>query len=213
MEFLAENLAQYVEKHTSDESEILNFINRDTHANVLMPRMLSGHLQGRVLSMFSAMIKPKNILEVGTYTGYSAICFAENLVENGKLYTIDINDELEERVRNHFKKSGFDNKINYLIGNALEIIPSLKVEFDLVFIDADKINYSNYFDLVIDKVRKGGFIIADNVLWSGKVVEPQTKKDKDLEAILAFNTKCHKDTRVENVLFPIRDGLMVMRKL
>lgn len=210
MEFLPEKLEQYVEQHTAAESELLQRLNRETHANVMMPRMLSGHVQGRVLSMLSHMIKPKNILEIGTYTGYSAICLAEGLAKEGKLYTIDINEELEEMVRGYFEEAGLSEKIEYLIGNAMEIIPNLKVMYDLVFIDADKINYSNYFDLVIENVKQGGYIIADNVLWSGKVVGE--KIDKDTKAIMDFNDKVHNDSRVDNVLFPVRDGLMVLRK-
>ncbi|MFN0049723.1 MAG: O-methyltransferase [Cytophagales bacterium] len=214
MDFLPEALNSYIEQHTEAENELLKRINRETYTEVLMPRMLSGQLQGRVLSMLSAMIKPKAILEIGTFTGYSAICMAENLSENGMLTTIDINEELESRVRGYFKSAGIENRINYLIGNALDIISSLDENFDLVFIDADKENYAHYYDLVFEKVNKGGFIIADNVLWSGKVVNynPQ-KRDKDLEAILQFNKKVHEDARVANVLFPIRDGLMVLRKL
>ncbi|ELR70434.1 O-methyltransferase [Fulvivirga imtechensis AK7] len=212
MDFLSEELQKYVEDHTAPESELLKQLNRETHAHVMMPRMLSGHVQGRVLAAFSHMIKPHNVLEIGTYTGYSAICLAEGLSKDGKLYTIDINEELEEMVKDYFVKAGVSDKIEYLIGNAVDLIPALKVQFDLVFIDADKINYSNYFDLVIDKVTAGGFIVADNVLWSGKVVN-QDKADKDTQALLDFNRKVHNDTRVENVLFPVRDGLMVMRKI
>lgn len=211
MDFLNEELQKYIEDHTAPESELLKQLNRETHAHVMMPRMLSGHVQGRVLATFSQMIKPRNVLEIGTYTGYSAICMAEGLSEGGKLYTIDINEELEEMVREYFDKAKVADKIEYLIGDATEIIPGLQVPFDLVFIDADKINYSNYFDLIIDKVVKGGFIVADNVLWSGKVVG-QEKADKDTQALLDFNRKVHNDIRVENVLFPVRDGLMVMRK-
>lgn len=210
MEFLPEKLEKYVADHTATESELLQRLNRETHANVMMPRMLSGHVQGRVLSMLSHMIHPKNILEIGTYTGYSAICLAEGLAKDGKLYTIDINEELEEMVRGYFEEAGLTGQIEYLLGNAMELIPKLKVMFDLVFIDADKINYANYFDLVIENVRQGGYIIADNVLWSGKVVGD--KIDKDTKAIKDFNYKVHNDTRVENVLFPVRDGLMVLRK-
>lgn len=214
MDFLSLELNAYVETHSQAEDALLQRINRETHAQVMMPRMLSGQLQGRVLSMLCAMIKPKNILEIGTYTGYSAICMAEHLVSGGQITTLDINEELESRVRGYFKATGQEEKFNYIIGNALQIIPTLSQTFDLVFIDADKENYSNYYDLVIDKVPVGGFIIADNVLWCGKVVnfDPK-KKDKDLEAILHFNNKVHEDKRVENVLFPIRDGLMVMRKI
>ncbi len=214
MDFLPENIKEYVERHTSPETALLKEMDRYTQANVLMPRMLSGHLQGRVLSMFSQMIQPSNILEIGTYTGYAAICLAEGLKEDGKLYTLDINEELEDKVRDFFQKAGLSQKIEYIIGNALNTIPTLEVVFDMVFIDADKENYSKYYDLVFEKVRKGGFIIADNVLWSGKVVEVGSKKvDKDTQAILDFNEKIQNDVRVENVLFPIRDGLFVIRKL
>jgi predicted O-methyltransferase YrrM len=209
MDILNEDLQHYAEQHTSPESDLLKKINRDTHANVLMPRMLSGHLQGRVLAMISKMIEPQRVLEIGTYTGYSAICMAEGLAKNGKIITIDINEELEERVRGYFEP--WQDKIDYKIGNALEIIPTLRETFDLVFIDADKGNYSNYFDLIIDKVRTGGVILADNVLWSGKVLDK--KPDADTRAIVAFNKKILEDSRVENVLLPIRDGIMMIRKL
>lgn len=214
MEFLDQELEKYVEKHTSNEPQLLQQINRDTWANVLMPRMLSGHLQGRALSMLSHMIKPKKILEIGTYTGYSAICLAEGMTSDGFMHTIDINEELSDLVNSYFEEARLTNKVKYHIGNALEIIPNINSEWDLVFIDADKDNYSNYFDLVIDKVNKGGYIIADNVLWSGKVLEKNREKlDKDTAAIVDFNKKVHQDDRVENVLFPIRDGLMILRKL
>jgi caffeoyl-CoA O-methyltransferase len=212
MDFLSPELTAYVEAHTTDEPELLRKLNRDTHAKVMMPRMLSGHLQGRVLSMFSRMIRPMHILEIGTYTGYSALCLAEGLQGDGFLHTIDINEELEPMVRDVFAQAGLEDDINLMIGNALEIIPTLDYEFDLVFIDADKINYSNYFDLVINKVRTGGFLIADNVLWSGKVLQ-QDKIDKDTQALLDFNKKIQDDPRVFNVLFPVRDGLLVMQKL
>jgi predicted O-methyltransferase YrrM len=176
-----------------------------------MPRMVSGGFQGRVLSMVSKMIKPKNILEIGTFTGYSAICLAEGLDEKGTLVTIDINEELYNMVNGYFEESPFKNQIDYRIGNALNIIPELKNNFDLVFIDADKINYATYYDLIIDRLNPNGYIIADNVLWSGHVVDPD-RKDKETLAIKAFNKKIMDDTRVENVLFPIRDGLMICRK-
>jgi predicted O-methyltransferase YrrM len=211
MDFLPEDLNEYIEKHTRDEGEVLKALDRETYLKVLMPRMLSGHIQGQVLRMFSLMIQPETILEIGTFTGYSAICLAEGLVSEGKLHTIDINEELKPMVQSYFKKAGVSDKIVYHIGNALEIIPKLDMLFDLVFIDADKENYSNYFDLVIDKVRPGGYIIADNVLWSGKVIQP--KPDEETMALMAFNEKVHADKRVENVLVPVRDGLMVMRKL
>lgn len=211
MDILEPNLLQYAEEHTSPEHSLLSAINRDTHAKVMMPRMLSGHLQGKVLSMISHMVKPRTILEIGTYTGYSAICLAEGLHPEGKLITIDINEELEGMVRENFNEAGFEAMIDYLIGNALDIIPTLDYSFDLVFIDADKENYNNYYDLVFDKVTLGGFLLADNVLWSGKVLDP--KPDKDTRAIKAFNKKVQDDPRVENVLLPIRDGIMLMRKM
>jgi caffeoyl-CoA O-methyltransferase len=211
MEFLPDDIADYIEAHTSPESDLLKKINRETHAKVMMPRMLSGQLQGRYLSMISHLLKPRNILEIGTYTGYSAICLAEGLVKDGKLITIDINEELESRVRAYFELAGISKKIDYRIGNALTIIPTLEQQFDLVFIDADKENYSKYYDLVFDKVKVGGVILADNVLWSGKVT--QSKRDKDTRAILEFNVKVNGDYRVENVLLPLRDGIMMARKV
>jgi caffeoyl-CoA O-methyltransferase len=211
MEFLPEPLAIYAEAHTSPETDVLQQLNRETHAKILMPRMLSGHLQGQFLSMISHMVQPKAVLEIGTYTGYSAICLAAGLQVGGVLHTIDINEELEEMVTGFIAKAGLQDKIKNHVGNALEIIPGFTETFDLVFIDADKINYSNYFDLVIDKVRKGGFIMADNVLWSGKVIEE--KKDKDTQAIADYNRKLQNDPRVENVLLPIRDGIMIARKI
>lgn len=213
MEFIDEDLQRYAEEHTSPESELLHEVNRETHLQVMKPRMLSGHLQGRLLSMFSQMIQPRQILEIGTYTGYSAICLAEGLQQGGTLHTIDINEELEDRVRGYFEKAGLTSSINYHIGNALEIIPTIDATFDLVFIDADKVNNGHYYDMVIDKVRAGGYIITDNVLWSGKVLEKYRKKlDEDTAALLAFNTKVHEDPRVENILLPVRDGLLVARK-
>lgn len=211
MEFTPIEIQEYCEAHTSPESALLKSISRDTHANVLMPRMLSGHLQGRMLALISQMIRPARILEIGTYTGYSALCLAEGLAKTGMLITLDINEELEVRVRKSFEQSAYANQIDFRIGNALEIIPTLHESFDLVFIDADKINYSRYYDLVFDKVRPGGFILADNVLWSGKILAPNP--DKDTRAILAFNRKVAEDARVENVLLPVRDGVLVIRKI
>lgn len=213
MDFLDDKIDEYVGENTSPETEVLYDLNRQTHLKVLQPRMLSGHFQGRVLSMLSHMIQPKYILEIGTYTGYSAICLAEGLQENGKLYTIDVKYELEEMTRNYIVKAGMKEKIDFRIGNALEIIPQLAIKFDLVFIDADKHNYINYYNLIFDKVRKGGYIIADNVLWSGKVVQPDEQLDEDTKILKQYNKMIHKDERVENVLFPIRDGLMVARKV
>ncbi len=213
MEFLPKEIDKYVEAHTSTASKLLNKIARETHLQVLMPRMLSGHLQGRVLAMLSKMIAPTNILEIGTFTGYSALCLAEGLNKNGRLVTIDINEELENRVRGYFKESIYNDQINYLVGNALQIVPLLEEPFDLVFIDADKINYIHYYNLIIDKLPSGAFIIIDNVLWSGKVVETTSKIDEDTQAIINFNKFVNEDVRVENVLFPIRDGLMILRKI
>lgn len=212
MEFIPEDIQKYVEEHSGIESALLTELNRETHQKVLMPRMLSGHLQGRVLSMISHMMKPQRILEIGTYTGYSAICLAEGLAENGLLITLDKNEEVEEMVRGYFEKAGLSDRVDYRIGDAMRLIPDIEGPFDLVFIDADKKNYLNYFNLVIEKVRIGGFIIADNVLWSGKVVQTEKKIDSDTQAILDFNRSMEEDERVENVLLPIRDGLMVVRR-
>lgn len=213
MEFLPEKIDTYACQHTQRESSVLAQLNRETWAKVLIPRMLSGHLQGRALSMFSKMIRPKTILEIGTYTGYSAICLSEGLQKEGKLYTIDINEELQTMSSSFFKKAGIEDMVVQYVGNALNIIPTISDEFDLVFIDADKENYSKYFEIVIDKMPIGGFIIADNVLWSGKVVEQVNEKDNETKAIKAFNTLVHADDRVENILMPIRDGLMICQKI
>lgn len=213
MDFLPPELEDYINRQTETEPEHLYRLNRETHIKVLQPRMLSGHLQGRVLSMLSHMIKPKRVLEIGTYTGYSALCMAEGLAEDGEIHTIDINDELEEMVQKHVERAGFTGRIHMHIGNALDIIPKLPGSFDLVFIDADKTNYSNYYDLIIDRLMPGAYIIADNVLWSGKVLDKeQLEKDPDTAGIHAFNQKIQADDRVQNVLFPVRDGLMVIRK-
>lgn len=210
MDLINSDLLRYAEEHTSPESPLLKRISRDTHAHVMMPRMLSGHLQGRVLAMISQMIRPSCILEIGTYTGYSAICLAEGLAKNGKLITIDKNEELEERVRGYFAEAGLSSQVEYIIGNAVEVVPTLSQPFDLVFIDADKVNYEMYYDLVIDQLTAGGYILADNVLWSGKVLSD--KPDKDTRAIIEFNRKVQQDNRVENVLLPIRDGIALIRK-
>lgn len=211
MDIIPNELRAYVEKHTTEESPLLKKINRDTHAEVLKPRMLSGQLQGRMLSMISCLAQPRVILEIGTYTGYSAICLAEGLRPGGKLITIDINEELHDRVMGYFREANLVGHIDCRTGDAVEIIPQLSDRFDLVFIDADKENYSRYFDLVIDRVNLNGLILADNVLWSGKVL--QAKPDKDTRAIVDFNAKVQADKRIENVLLPIRDGIMLMRKV
>lgn len=213
MEFLPEKIEQYSCQHTQKESAVLAELNRETWAKVLIPRMLSGHLQGRALSMLSKMIRPKTILEIGTYTGYSAICLSEGLETNGVLHTIDINEELKSMCQHFFEKADISKQVCQHTGNALDIIPKMEGNFDLVFIDADKENYSNYFELVIDKVSMGGFIIADNVLWSGKVVEDEDKNDLETKALKDFNKKIQQSERVENILLPIRDGLMICRKI
>ncbi len=213
MDFLDEKLTAYIEKHSGNEPFLLSELNRETYAKIIMPRMLSGHLQGRVLSMITHMIKPQTILEIGTYTGYSALCFAEGLKAGGKIITIDINEELEDMVKTYIRKAGMENTIFPMIGNAMQIIPTLNEQFDMVFIDADKENYSNYYDLVFDKVKQGGFIIADNVLWSGNILKNKKEMDDETKAIDEYNQKIYNDSRVEKVIFPIRDGLMIARKL
>lgn len=212
MEFISQKLDDYVCAHTAKEPELLYELNRETHMNVLRPRMLSGHFQGRVLSMLSKMIKPKDVLEIGTYTGYSALCFAEGLAEGGHIVTIDKNEELEDLVNEFVAKSEFKDQIKCVIGDAMEIIPDMKREFDLVFIDADKGNYINYYNMVFDKIRSGGYFIFDNVLWSGKVIEELEKDDIDTKTLKELNELIHEDDRVEELLLPIRDGLLIARK-
>lgn len=213
MEFLPENINDYAENHSQKESASLSKLNRSTRAKILQPRMLSGHLQGRVLSMFSKMIRPNRILEIGTYTGYSAICLAEGLSESGKLVTLDINEEIEDFAQTYFDESGFSDCIEMKIGNAMELIPELNEKWDLVFIDADKENYLNYLKLILGNVKVGGYIIADNVLWSGKVVQKLKEDDHETKALIEFNSWIQESDRLENVLVPIRDGLMVCRKI
>ncbi|MFN8255387.1 MAG: O-methyltransferase [Bacteroidales bacterium] len=205
-------LEKYILDHTETEDEILKLIDRETNHKILNPRMLSGHLQGKVLEMISKMIRPDYILEIGTFTGYSAICLAKGLHEGGVLHTIEINDELEAFTKSFFKKSGLEDKIKFHAGNAEHIIPTLNITFDLVFIDGDKREYPEYYRMVFDKVRNGGFILADNVLWNGKVVEPLKQNDDYTKAIIEFNQMVQNDQRVENVILPIRDGIMLMRK-
>lgn len=213
MEFLPKEIEQYAETFTRGEGEVLAELNRETWAKVLTPRMLSGHLQGQTLRMFSLMMRPQRILEIGTYTGYSAICLAEGLSEGGRLFTIDINEELHSMVLRYVEKAGMADRITAIVGNAREVIPTLNGPFDLVFIDADKENYATYFDLVIDRMTAGGFIIADNVLWSGKVLQPDSELDRETIALKDFARKLKDDPRVETVLLPIRDGLLVARKV
>jgi caffeoyl-CoA O-methyltransferase len=210
MELLSEDLTNYLDQHCEPEDELLKHINRETHLKVLMPRMLSGHYQGRLLSMLSKMIRPERILEVGTYTGYATLCLAEGLSENGLIHTIDINSELEDRVRENFSKSKYSQQIQYHIGNALTVIPELNETFDLVFIDADKKNNSTYYNLIFEKVRPGGLIIVDNVLWSGKVLTGN--QNKDTREISQFNLMINSDPRVEKLILPVRDGLFMILK-
>ena len=212
MYFLPEDLDNYVVAHSEQEPDLLQQLTRETYQKVLQPIMLSGPYQGRVLSMISKLIRPKSILELGTFTGYSTLCLAEGLDNDGELHTIDINEELVDFQRKYFDKSCYGAQIFQHIGNALDIIPKLNTTFDLIFIDADKPNYSNYFHLIIDKLNKGGIILSDNVLWHGKVVEPLDEKDKSTKAVLDYNTLLKNDERIETVLLPIRDGLTISRK-
>jgi caffeoyl-CoA O-methyltransferase len=212
MDLLLETLQRYLDTHTTPEPAHLQALNRETHLKVLMPRMLSGHYQGRILALFSHMLRPRLILEIGTYTGYSALCLAEGLAEGGTLITLDINEELEDSVRAHFEKAGLNTKIDFRIGNALDLLPQVEGHPELVFIDADKINYLKYYEMVLPKMPVGGILIADNVLWSGKVMDEHIQ-DKDTRALREFNSRIQADPRVENVLLPIRDGLMVVRKI
>jgi len=210
MEFISEDLKNYLLKYCDPEDELLKSIDRETNLKVSMPRMLSGHYQGRVLSMLSNMVRPVRILEVGTFTGYATLCLAEGLTENGMIHTIDINAELEDMVRANFSKSVFNEKILYHLGDATKIIPEIDEVFDIVFIDADKKNNGTYYDLLIDKLRSGGIIIVDNVLWSGKVLEKQI--DQNTTIITKFNKMVMKDQRVEKLILPVRDGLFIIRK-
>lgn len=211
MEFINKEIEDYISNHTNKESDLLSKLNRETWAKVLMPRMLSGHIQGQVLSLFSNITNPTNIIEIGTYTGYSALCLAEGLKADGELHTIDINQEHTMVAEKYFNKSKFSKNINQHIGNAINIIPKIKKKFQLAFIDADKENYSNYFDLLIDKIDINGIIIADNVLWSGKVTK--STMDKETKELDSYNKKVNSDPRVENILLSVRDGLMICRKI
>lgn len=211
MHFLSEELENYAAQHTEDEPLLLQELNKRTHLNVLQPRMISGHFQGRFLSLLSKMVQPRTILEIGTYTGYATLCLAEGLHPEGVLHTIDIKEELTDLQHEFFDRSGYGNQIVQHLGKAADIIPSLDTTFDLVFIDADKQNYAHYFDLVIEKMNRGGIILSDNVLWSGKVVEEVKHNDKHTQALMAYNQKIKDDPRVETVLLPIRDGITLSR--
>jgi len=214
MNFLHPDIENYAQLHSSPESEVLKKLNRETHAKILRPRMLSGHMQGKLLEMISCMMQPERILEIGTYTGYSAICMARGLKKNGKLFTIDHNPELEEFTRSFFLEAGLSDKIEYLIGEAVDILPTLKGPFDLAFIDADKENYKFYYEQVLERLKPGGVILADNVLWSGKVLSKDAANgDPEAEALIDFNEFIQQDKRVENLLLPFRDGLTIIRKL
>ncbi|AVI51291.1 methyltransferase [Pukyongia salina] len=211
MDFLPEKIDDYVVAHSQPEPELLTELSRETWQKVLAPRMLSGHLQGRVLSMLSKLIQPVHILEIGTYTGYSALCLAEGMSDNGELHTIDINEELHDFQRKYFDRSGVGDRIMQHTGNALEIIPKLKKRFDLVFIDADKRNYPNYLELLLPRLEKGAVILSDNVLWSGKVIEPLQPDDEDTAALLQYNKILNEHPKLETVILPIRDGLTISR--
>jgi len=209
MDFLPEKIDDYVVAHSQPEPALLQQLNRETWQKVMQPRMLSGHFQGRVLSMLSKLKRPINILEIGTYTGYSALCLAEGMKADGELHTIDLNEELHGFQRKYFDRSEYGNRIFQYTGDALEIIPKLDISFDLVFIDADKNNYPNYLELILPKLHKGAVILSDNVLWSGKVVEPLTDDDEDTKALLIYNKLLNTHPLLETVILPIRDGLTV----
>ena len=211
MHFLPEKLDNYVVAHSQKELELLQQLSRETWQKVLAPRMLSGHFQGRVLSMLSKLINPKNVLEIGTYTGYSALCLVEGIQPKGQLHTIDTNEELYDLQKKYFDKSGFGNQIIQHTGNALNIIPTIDKTFDLVFIDADKQNYPNYLEIILPKLKSGSVILSDNVLWTGKVIEKIQKGDKDTEALLKYNKMINEHSQLETVLLPIRDGLTLTR--
>ena len=211
MHFISQELEDYIEKHSEKEPALLADLNKETYQKILLPRMLSGHFQGRVLSMLSKLIRPVHILEIGTYTGYSAMCLCEGMQENGQLHTIDIKEELVDFQRKHFDKSPWGKQIIQHLGEAVDIIPTIELKFDLVFIDADKENYLNYFELIVPKMNKGGIILSDNVLWSGKVLEPLNPKDLSTKILLEYNHLVATDPRVETVLLPIRDGLTISR--
>lgn len=211
MHFISQQLDDYIVEHSQKEPSLLKELTRETYQKILQPRMLSGHYQGRVLSMISKLVSPKNILEIGTYTGYSALCLAEGMQKNGSLHTIDVNEELVDFQRKYFDKSAYGKSIHQHLGSAIDIIPKLNIKFDLVFIDADKPNYINYFNLIINKMNPGGIILSDNVLWSGKIIEKINLKDESTKVLLEYNKLLNEDPRIETVLLPIRDGLTVSR--
>ncbi len=211
MNFLPDNIDQYASDHSQKEPKLLQELFKETWQKALVPRMVSGHFQGRVLSMISKLIKPKTILEIGTYTGYSALCMAEGLQKSGMIHTIDHNEELHDFQRRYFDRSDYSDQIKQYTGEALDVLPEIQGPFDLVFIDADKANYGNYFSAIIDKMSPGGVILSDNVLWTGKVTEAPSQKDRDTKALIAYNKMMNEDLRIETVLLPIRDGLTLSR--
>ena len=213
MHFLSQDLEDYIEQHSENEPDLLAKLNKETYQKILLPRMCSGHFQGRVLSMLSKLVNPKNILEIGTFTGYAALCLCEGMQQSGQLHTIDIKEELVDFQRKYFDLSNFGTQIHQHLGNAIDIIPKIDLKFDLVFIDADKENYINYFNLILPKMNKGGIILSDNVLWTGKVVAPLQKNDISTKILLEYNLLLKNEPRVETVLLPIRDGLTVSRVL
>ena len=214
MDFISDDIMTYAINHTQEESNLLKALNKETHQKILQSRMISGHFQGRVLSFISQLIRPETILEIGTYTGYATLCLAEGLTKNGKIHTIEINEELIDFQKKYFDQSKFKNQIFTHLGDAIDIIPKLKLKYDLIFLDADKANYPNYMEMVVPKLKRGGVLVADNVLWSGKVLDYQQKRDDiETKSIKLFNELVKKDKRLETVLLPIRDGLMICKKV
>jgi len=212
-DLVAQELEDYCEDHTSQESELLYRLYRETNLKVIKPRMISGKLQGAFLTFMAKMMRPEHVLEIGTYTGYSTICLAEGLAPNGQIETIEVDEELEDMIRHYFSMSGFESKINLNIGNALDIIPKLNKSWDLVFMDADKRDYISYYKMTLPMMKKGGIMLVDNVLWSGKVLDDVPENDRDTKAIMAFNDYVQQDTSVKNMILPFRDGIMLIEKL
>jgi len=214
MDFISDDIMTYAINHTQDESNLLKALNKETHQKILQSRMISGHFQGRVLSFISQLIRPETILEIGTYTGYATLCLAEGLTKNGKIHTIEINEELIDFQKKYFDQSKFKNQIFTHIGDAIDIIPKLKLKYDLIFLDADKANYPNYIEMVVPKLKKGGVLVADNVLWNGKVLDYQQKRDDiETKGIKLFSELVKKNSSLQTLLLPIRDGLMMCRKI
>ena len=214
MDFISDDIMTYAINHTQDESNLLKSLNKETHQKILQSRMISGHFQGRVLSFISQLIRPETILEIGTYTGYATLCLAEGLTKNGKIHTIEINEELIDFQKKYFDKSKFKNQIFTHIGDAIDIIPKLKFKYDLIFLDADKANYPNYMEMVVPKLKRGGVLVADNVLWNGKVLDYQQKRDDiETKGIKLFSELVKKNSSLQTLLLPIRDGLMMCRKI